>query len=189
MDEANFQWRPMTSAGTFFKPMQCDVCQQKKATVFLTQIEKGEMQKVNLCEECAKEKGVTDPKGFALAEMLLGFGHGEKVATQPQERTCAVCGMTQSTFRKTGRLGCARCYQTFGEGMDNLLKAMHKGVRHTGKVPVWAQGSGGQEAVETVDRLAELRAKLDEAVAGERYEEAVRLRDEIRRLTGAGRVV
>lgn len=158
--------------------MQCDVCKQKKATVFLTQIEKGQMQKVNLCEDCSREKGVTDPKGFALAEMLLGFGHGEKVVTQPQDRTCPSCGMTQTTFRKTGRLGCSACYQTFGEGMDQLLKAMHKGVRHCGKSPAWAR-----EADMDAGRLDALRARLDEAVSGERFEEAVRLRDEIRRLS------
>ncbi|MBU3666872.1 MAG: excinuclease ABC subunit B, partial [Chthoniobacterales bacterium] len=36
--------------------MQCDVCQSKEATVFLTQIVDGKMQKVNLCEACSKEK-------------------------------------------------------------------------------------------------------------------------------------
>jgi protein arginine kinase activator len=158
--------------------MQCDVCKQNKATVFLTQIEKGKMQKVNLCEACAHAKGVADPKGFALVEMLHGFGHGEKVATQPQERTCPNCGMTQTTFRKTGRLGCGACYQTFGEGMDQLLKAMHKGVRHTGRVPAWAKVVGRDN-----DRVEDLRVRLEEAVAAERYEEAGRLRDEIRQLT------
>ncbi|HEX2747336.1 MAG TPA: UvrB/UvrC motif-containing protein [Verrucomicrobiales bacterium] len=157
--------------------MLCDVCKQKKATVFLTQIVKGEMQKVNLCESCSKEKGVTDPTGFALADMLLGFGHGEKIETQPQERTCPACGMPQTTFRKTGRLGCAKCYTVFGEGMDNLLKAMHKGTRHTGKVPARA----GPQA--TGPRLEELKAALDEAVKCEQFEEAARIRDEILRLS------
>ena len=63
--------------------MNCDVCNENDATVYLTQIVKGEMQKVNLCEDCAKEKGVTDPTGFALADALLGMdsdqGKGESV--------------------------------------------------------------------------------------------------------------
>jgi protein arginine kinase activator len=158
--------------------MQCDVCKQKKATVFLTQIVKGEMQKVNLCENCSKDKGVTDPTGFALADLLQGFGTGEKIETQPQERTCPACGMPQTTFRKTGRLGCAKCYTVFGEGMDNLLKAMHKGTRHTGKVPSRAGLSQS-----TGPKLEELRAALEEAVKGEQFEDAARLRDEIRRLS------
>ncbi len=158
--------------------MLCDVCKQKKANVFLTQIVKGEMQKVNLCDHCSKEKGVTDPTGFAMADMLQGFGQEQKIDTVPQERSCPACGMPQTTFRKTGRLGCSKCYTVFGEGMDNLLKAMHKGTRHTGKVPARAglvQSTGPD--------LEELRAALDEAVKGEQFEEAARLRDEIRRLT------
>lgn len=157
--------------------MQCDVCHQKKASVFLTQIIKGEMQKINLCEECSKDKGVTDPTGFALADMLLGLGSGERIESQPQEKTCPACGMTQSNFRKTGRLGCAKCYSVFGDGMESLLRAMHKGTKHTGKMPASA---GRLQATE--DRLADLRETLEEAVTGERFEEAARLRDEIRQL-------
>ena len=117
--------------------MECDVCKSKKATVFLTQIVKGEMQKVNLCEGCAQEKGVSDPTGFALADILLGFGQSKPAVEMlvPGEKQCKACGMTQSSFRKTGRLGCANCYTVFADGMDNLLKAMHKGVRHSGRVP------------------------------------------------------
>jgi protein arginine kinase activator len=62
--------------------------------------------------------------------------------------------------------------------MDQLLKAMHKGVRHTGRVPAWAKVVGRDN-----DRVEDLRVRLEEAVAAERYEEAGRLRDEIRQLT------
>ena len=57
--------------------MTCDLCDEK-ASVFLTQIVDGQMQKVNLCETCAQAKGVTDPTGFALADLLLGVGEEEK---------------------------------------------------------------------------------------------------------------
>ena len=168
--------------------MLCDVCKQKKATVFLTQIVKGEMQKVNLCEGCSKEKGVTDPTGFALAEMLLGFGHGEKIETVPQEKTCPACGMPHTTFRKTGRLGCAKCYTVFGDGMDNLLKAMHKGTSHIGKVPAGRTAAkplapAAAPVPSAEPNIPQMRAALEAAIATEQFEEAARLRDEIRRLT------
>lgn len=195
--------------------MQCDVCKQKKATVFLTQIVKGEMQKVNVCEGCAKDNGITDPMGFLLAETLkdMGLTHGEKIETQPQERTCPACGMPQTTFRKTGRLGCAKCYQTFGEGLDNLLKAMHKDIRHKGKVPAGRTRAEPEPPVTPAavvpaaaavplppvpqpppppkktapvksleSRLYEMKAAMDTAIAQENFEDAARLRDEIRRL-------
>lgn len=168
--------------------MQCDACQKNPATVFLTQILKGELQKVNLCEECSKAKGVTDPTGFALAEMLWGLGTTEATAdTGPRERICPDCKLSQSIFRKSGRLGCARCYQTFRESVNHLLKAMHKGVQHTGKTPFgWHLPARSVadpilESAPPANRLEDLHLALQLAVDGEQYEEAARIRDEIKR--------
>ncbi len=115
--------------------MQCDVCQHKEATVFLTQIVGGKMQKVNLCEACSKEKGVNDPTGFALADLLLGMGAAQDIERTPSGITCPVCGFTQADFKKTGRLGCSACYDVFGESLESMLKNMHKGPEHVGKAP------------------------------------------------------
>src|ERR1017187_1129944 len=51
-------------------PLKCDIC-SKPATVHLTQILDNKVHKVDLCEECAQAKGVTDPSGFSLADLLL----------------------------------------------------------------------------------------------------------------------
>ena len=162
--------------------MQCDVCQQNPATVFLTQILKGELQKVNLCEACSKAKGVTDPTGFALAEMLWGLGTTD-TSEVARERTCPACKLSQSIFRKSGRLGCSVCYQTFRESINHLLKAMHKGVQHIGKTPAkWhAPDPIAPEFEPPVNRLEDLQQSLKLAVDGEQYEEAARIRDEIKR--------
>jgi protein-arginine kinase activator protein McsA len=37
------------------------ICKEKPATVHLTQIVGDKMQKLDLCEDCAKAKGVNDP--------------------------------------------------------------------------------------------------------------------------------
>ena len=55
--------------------MLCCICKEKEATVHLTQIAGDKMQKVDLCEECAKTKGVNDPTGFSLADLLLVDGN------------------------------------------------------------------------------------------------------------------
>src|SRR5207247_2367344 len=84
----------------------------------------------------SKEKGVQDPTGFALADLLLGIGAAEEIEKGAPTQKCPVCGFTQADFKKTGRLGCSTCYVTFAEGLATLLKAMHKGTEHVGKVPV-----------------------------------------------------
>src|ERR1700712_4830922 len=117
--------------------MNCDVCKTNQASVFLTQIVDGKMQKVNLCEACSKEKGVDDPTGFSLADLLLGLGAAQEIeqSSGGGEIKCPHCGFTQADFKKAGRLGCAECYKVFADGLEGLLKTMHKGTRHIGKVP------------------------------------------------------
>jgi protein arginine kinase activator len=157
--------------------MICDVCKSQTATVYLTQIVDGNMKKVNLCEACSKEKGVSDPTGFALADLLLGLGESHQVEQAPAVEHCPVCGFTQADFKKTGRLGCSECYETFGEGLGTLIKAMHKGTQHSGKVPARLYRNMAR-----TDRLNELRKHLEDAVSKEDYEAAANLRDEIRQL-------
>lgn len=158
--------------------MLCDVCKVETASVFLTQIVEGKMQKVNMCEACSKEKGVSDPTGFALADLLLGMGAAQPVERSATEgRRCPKCGFTQSEFTKTGRLGCSVCYSTFSEGLEGLLKGMHKGLRHTGKCPERLQ-----RALALEHEVRALTQDLRNAVEGERYEEAAALRDKIKTL-------
>jgi protein arginine kinase activator len=157
--------------------MLCDVCKCNDATVFLTQILEGKMQKVNLCDACSKEKGVQDPTGFALADLLLGIGAAEEIEKGAPTQKCLVCGYTQADFKKTGRLGCSTCYTTFAEGLNTLLKAMHKGTEHVGKLPHRAQ-----RTMELNDRMRLLTESLEKAVAEEKYEAAASLRDQIKQL-------
>ena len=158
--------------------MRCDVCQKNEATVYLTQIVEGKMQKVNLCEDCAKEKGVSDPTGFAMADLLLGLGATQQIehGGQPAQK-CPVCGFTQTDFKKTGRLGCSACYDTFADGLANLLKGMHKGLKHTGKMPAHLS-----RRYAMADRVKSLETDLQKAVKNEKYEDAARLRDEIQKI-------
>lgn len=172
--------------------MNCDICQAEKATIFFSQMAEGKLQKVNLCKGCADDKGVTDPTGFALADMLEGMGKETAVAppVPKNELICGSCGFSQTDFKKTGRFGCADCYQVFDEGLDGLLEAMHKHTRHVGKVPARRAMVPDREfapvAVPSAEnprnRLSELRQALSKSVEDEDYEEAARLRDAISRL-------
>jgi protein arginine kinase activator len=59
--------------------MLCSICKEKEATVHLTQIARDRMQKVDLCEECAKTKGVNDPTGFSLAALFPSSGSSPEI--------------------------------------------------------------------------------------------------------------
>jgi protein arginine kinase activator len=161
--------------------MKCDACHEKEATVFLTQIVDGTMHKVNLCEACAKEKGVNDPTGFALTDVLLGLGSEKEIEAHGGAKAkCPGCGFTIADLKKTGRLGCAACYETFAGHLEDMLKNMHKGLAHRGKIPERSRRLRQRD-----DRIQDLRARLEKAVACEEYEQAAELRDQIRRMETA----
>jgi protein arginine kinase activator len=50
--------------------MMCSECQEKQATVHVTRIVGNTMQQLDLCAECAKQKGVDGSLGFSLADLL-----------------------------------------------------------------------------------------------------------------------
>jgi protein arginine kinase activator len=152
-------------------PLKCDLC-TKPATVHLTQIVNNKVHKVDLCEQCAQAKGVTDPSGFSLADLLLKASLNPEPAA-PAVR-CEQCGFTQADFKKLGRFGCPACYDVFNPLIEPMLDSMHKGVVHTGKVPQQALARKSLH-----DRLSKLETDLNEAIKSERYEDAARTRDEI----------
>lgn len=130
--------------------MKCDGnCEWgEEASVFFSYIEEGKIRKVNLCKHCASENGVDDPTGYSLVDMLQGMGEetslGSQVASS-RDLTCEQCGFSQSDFKKTGRFGCANCYNVFSDGLESLLEAMHKNTEHIGKVPSLLSEEAGPE--------------------------------------------
>ena len=159
-------------------PLKCDLC-SKPATVHLTQILDNKVHKVDLCEDCAQEKGVTDPSGFSLADLLLKASLNPE-ATSATGVRCEQCGFTPNDFKKQGRFGCSACYAAFKGILDPMLEGMHKGTLHSGKVP--------QKALERkslYDKLTQLETDLSEAIKAERYEDAARCRDEINQVRQA----
>jgi protein arginine kinase activator len=139
----------------------------------LTQIVNNKVHKVDLCEACAQAKGVTDPSGFSLADLLLKASLNPDLSTAMGGR-CERCGFTPTEFKKLGRFGCPACYDAFHNLVEPMLENMHNGVSHTGKVPARAL-----ERRSLYDRLTKLELDLTEAIKSERYEDAARARDEI----------
>lgn len=157
---------------TMASPLKCDLC-DNQATVHLTQIVNHKVHKVDLCETCAQAKGVTDPSGFSLADLLLKASLNPEPSVAAGLR-CDQCGYGPEDFKKTGRFGCPHCYEALTGLVDPMLENMHKGTRHVGKVPERAL-----ERQNLRDRLTTLEFNLKTAIDAERYEDAAKFRDEI----------
>ncbi len=160
--------------------MLCSICKEKEAKFHYTNIAGDKVQKVDLCEDCAKSKGLENPTGFCFADELFGLGAAQEIEQAGGETglRCSTCGFTQADFKKAGRLGCAECYEAFAEPLAALLKSMHKGTRHVGKVP-----ESLREGRNVSERLKSLQKKLAKAIEAEDFEQAAVLRDEIKQAT------
>jgi protein arginine kinase activator len=156
--------------------MLCGVCNKKAATVHFKQVVNGVSQEMNICADCAKNSGISVTAPLGLTDMLLGMGaNTDSTASEEANKACAACHMRLGDLRKTHRLGCPECYGAFADELAPMIEAMHRDTRHSGKVP---------ESARAVARIAAMQAELQKAVDEQRFEDAARLRDEIRGLRG-----
>jgi protein arginine kinase activator len=157
--------------------MLCEKCQAQQASVFLTEMVAGKMQKIDLCEHCAKELGITHHTGFSLEQLLMKSSllSAESRNPQPDQAQCPACGCTLAEVRKQGRLGCPECYTTFQGFLAEAIQTMQKAPRHVGKIP-----SCSRVQVDLASRRRGLEAAILDAVKAEDYEQAARLREELK---------
>jgi protein arginine kinase activator len=159
--------------------MVCNVCGQNEATIHLTEILNNQMVEVHLCETCAEQKGADFKSHFDFNKLLASladFG-AELKPERVAKLVCKNCGLTYEEFGRTGRLGCAQCYQSFDKLLVPLVKRIQRDVRHVGKVPAKAPGEAKQ-ALE----LRDLQERLRKSIQAETFEEAARIRDQIQEL-------
>lgn len=165
--------------------MLCEECQTEPATVHVTRIVNNQKSEINLCAKCAQrrgETGIATEPSFAFHSILAGLFEPESMAmsqsARPRSERCTQCGMSLSELRRSGQLGCSHCYVQFERELQPLLRRIHRSTEHVGKAPPGAQ-SGVRHLQRELDRL---RERLRQAVANEAFEEAAKLRDEIRRI-------
>jgi len=160
--------------------MKCERCHKKEATIHLTQVIDGNVNKLNLCQDCAQDSGIDLNSPISITDVLLGLG------AQPPENlevmagfdlSCSRCQMTRAEFKKGARLGCPECYNAFMGELNSLTKAMHHSGQHIGKIPA-RQGN----AARITAQIAALQKDIETAIAKEQYEVAANLRDKIKAL-------
>lgn len=166
--------------------MMCDECGVRQAQFHLTTISGEEKTERNLCAACmAKYQKQIPGLDFSnLAGIISGFlesaaakKDGAPESDEYAGLACPECATTYAAFQKSGLLGCAQCYQAFRKPLESLLMRVHGNTQHAGRIPGGEKSDASVRM--TIDRL---RQELVKAIASEEYEEAARLRDQIRAL-------
>jgi protein arginine kinase activator len=158
--------------------MLCDICKKNEATVHLTEIINEQVTKMHLCENCAREKGAEMEEHFGLSDLLAGLADlGSTMEPEVLDTVkCPNCGLSYQNFRKIGRLGCSECYEAFKKQLGPILKRIHGADRHAGKVALKTGKVQNDAKI-----LQDLRLRMEKAIQFEEFEEAARLRDEIKK--------
>lgn len=182
--------------------MLCENCGENEANVRYTQIVNGVKKEMKLCKNCADELGIGDMDfnmPINLSSFLSDFFDDTSDTFLPEfikkeELQCDECGMTYDEFVHTGKFGCAKCYDIFSNKIDPILKNLHASNRHIGRKgkitnPVLDKDTIKKEVEKKetkqdseISKIDSLKEDLKQAIKEERYEDAARIRDEIKKL-------
>jgi protein arginine kinase activator len=159
----------------------CAQCGEREALVFIRRRGgAGDGCDIVLCEACARERGIVAGNGGIELNFGELIGEGlERLPSRASSLRCPKCSMELSAVLRERRLGCPACAEAFS---TEIMRALGRDAMPALKeepdffVPASSPESGAPR---------ELAARLATALAGEEYEKAAALRDEISRLAQA----
>ena len=191
--------------------MLCQICNKNPATIHIQEVVNGKKQSLHLCLPCAGKRSFDHAAldGMDLAELmnsleqsisemgLIPFKDLGKNAENDAEKLpdlqCPSCRWTLAQFSKTGKLGCAACYDAFSEVLVNKLLEIHRSAIHTGKLPeidlagnyltpAERSPANTENKHDLIAELAELERDMKQSILREEYELAAQIRDRINAL-------
>lgn len=156
----------------------CQKCGKRPATTHIMQTIGGNTVELNLCQTCAAKLGYSGLSGFSVNELFGSlFGEGVQPKSKTPQVRCPSCGCTFQEISRTGKVGCAKCYEVFYNRLLPNLERIHGKVQHVGKLPAEAD-----TALKAKREEEELQRKLREAVEKQDFEQAAVLRDRLKEL-------
>jgi len=161
--------------------MLCQKCHKNLATVRYAEVIDGQVKELHMCSGCISEHHEEEASGFALSgdapAPRRNAGRRRPSETLTANVECPSCGSESKEIAQEAMVGCAMCYDTFGDELENLVRERHAALIHRGKAP-----NRDDQREQLRVELQTKRALLRSALRSERYEEAATLRDEIKAL-------
>lgn len=180
--------------------MLCENCKKREANVRYSENINGVKKEMHLCDECSKKLGITDKMDFRMPTFDLSNFFGSfledfssssdfmPLLSEVKQIKCDSCGSSFDDIINTGRYGCANCYDVFEDRMDPILKKLQGANRHNGRLGKISDNKVKFEKEEnkkksdsSENKLQKLQDDLKLAIKEERYEDAAKIRDEIKK--------
>ena len=174
--------------------MLCQNCGKYEATTHIKRVINGETGESHLCSKCARELGYNDffgDFGFGISDIFTSFfGDNPLAVSSGRTERCSGCGCSFDDIIKTGKVGCAQCYEKFFDRLLPSIQRIHGKAGHSGKIPNMAHitqaGTQRETAKEPTvqEKIAAAEEKMAKAVSEQNFELAAQLRDEIKKMKG-----
>ncbi len=169
--------------------MKCTKCGLNEATTEVLQRHNDHIEKMYLCDECAKD--FRPDMNFDDFDMLNKIINGSPMGLlsnlnsffdTPTARAmiCPDCKTTSEEFLKTGYVGCPRCYEVFEPLIVQTVKKLQQSDRHIGKCPTGKIGGANG------DERSRLKAELQNAIDVGDYKRASIISGKLGKLDGNG---
>lgn len=134
---------------------------------------------VNELIEGLKEMEINGQLKGMIEQEHLGEGQQVEGSSEANENQkvdikCSVCNTSFEDYKKTGKLGCSKCYSTFEKQLKPIIEGIYGYSEHIGKFP-----KNEFKDVQVIRAVEHLKEQLNIAIQEEEYEQAAKLRDEI----------
>ena len=157
--------------------MKCDRC-GKPSVYRSTFIVNGVSQTTNLCRDCAMKEGVFNSDSL-FDNMFSPFFQDFQLGSV-KDIVCPVCKTSLKEFKTKGILGCSNCYETFVNEIKDIVEKIAPNSSHKPAM-ISKPRAKRQTKAEKIERLKE---ELKIAVQEERYEDAGKIKKQIKALEG-----
>ncbi|HDL60523.1 MAG TPA: hypothetical protein ENH14_03600 [candidate division WOR-3 bacterium] len=144
----------------------CPVCKLREADTTLVEFVEGRIKKRLLCSICA-EKEADGVRSIIITSTEV----------RRKGKKCPVCGTSLYEFRRSFLMGCPTCYDIFRDELTEILKKVVGRESFLGERP-----QKDSEIIPLLQERENLMKRLNEAIKKEEFEEAAKLRDEIKKI-------
>ncbi len=167
--------------------MLCQNCSKHEATTHIKSVVNGEYTQLHLCTECANKLGYGDVfSGFGLdfADLFGNFFSRPKSMTSGRTERCASCGMSFEEIVKSGKIGCADCYEKFYDMLLPSIQRIHGKTQHNGKKVNAVNENRIKKEKTKEEIIEELKKEMQAAIDEQNFERAAEIRDKIKATEG-----
>lgn len=168
--------------------MLCQNCKKNEATTHIKRVINGEATESHLCKVCAQTLGMDnffDDFTLNMPSIFSGFFDDSFFAlSDAKKERCEKCSSSFDDIIKSGRVGCAQCYEKFYSKLLPSIQRIHGKAVHAGKVPEMTAEPIKPKEPSVQEKITTLEEQMKKAIDEQNFEQAAVLRDEIKKLKG-----